>query len=396
VKLRLLSGVPIFVLGLGASPVRATLPDVVGYYQNVPVVSESSELVDATSGDLQRLRLSALPAVGGVRFEIAWEQLLAYRGSDEEGSAVLGLGDPSTGRGEWLDLQGTIAESDRWSWRHRLDRLSARLGLGGSAEVTVGRQTVSWATTLILTPADPFVPFDPADPFREFRAGVDAIRAQAFPGPLSDLDLVVRPADGPDGETITVLGRARTVWRTWELSGWTGALHDDPAAAGGAAGAVGDWAVRAEVALRDADDDLVVRGAVGLDRRFELADRDLYLVVEYQHDDFGAARASELDDIVRSDPFRRGEMQGLGRDEIAAQVTWEAHPLLAGSLLALGNPDDGSVLLAPGLEYSAADEITLQAGVFVGLGDDDPVGEKLPSEHGIVPTTFWVSAAAFF
>ncbi|HEU4536104.1 MAG TPA: hypothetical protein VFS00_18395, partial [Polyangiaceae bacterium] len=48
--------------------------------------------------------------------------------------------------------------------------------------------------------------------------------------------------------------------------------------------------------------------------------RDLYAVVELQHDGFGAADANEILAVLGSEPYRRGEMQALGRDELAAHA----------------------------------------------------------------------------
>ena len=141
------------------------------------------------------------PAFSDFSFGIAYEQLLTVR--------QLGLLDGILTNavprgGEWLDLQWTIKENRHFLWRHRFDRLNFGWTPTDATEITVGRQAMSWATTLFLTPGDPFIPFDPADPFREFRAGVDALRLRIYPGPLSELDFVARPTkngrrEGNDG-----------------------------------------------------------------------------------------------------------------------------------------------------------------------------------------------------
>ncbi len=392
----------------GASHSYAQLPSVRGYYLNVPLYSDSTPLADGGLGDLQRLRLMTSPTVGPVDLEIAYEHLLSY--SQRAVSAPVGaiLGGLTPGGGEYWDLQWTIEETDHWLWRHRFDRLNLNVAATDGLEVTFGRQTISWATTLFLTPADPFVPFDPADPFREYRAGVDALRIQVYPGPLSDLDFVVRPMKTPEGETITLLARGRTVWKAWEVSAWAGVLHNGPAGAVGAAGALGGNAVRAELSLREGDEDLALRGTVGIDRLYNLFSRDLYVVLEYQHDEFGASSADELLDVVLSEPFARGEMQVLGRDEVAGQAVYQAHPLLSASLLALWNVNDMSTLIVPSAVYSLSNEVTIQCGMYLGLGDEvsetaHPPGTVipleaagLPSEYGIAPTTVWLALTAFF
>jgi len=399
---------PYLVLAVALLEVPASyaqIPTVRGYYLNVPLWSDSTPLGVGGLGNLQRLRLMTTPRLGSVELEIAYEHLLSYseRVASQPAGAILGGLTP--GGGEYWSLQWTIEESDHWLWRHRFDRLYVKVAPDDALEVGFGRQTISWATTLFLTPADPFTPFDPADPFREYRAGVDALRIQVYPGPLSDLDFVVRPLEGPAGQTITLLTRGRSVWRSWEISVWAGVLHNGPAGALGFSGAVGTTALRGELSLRE-DDDLVLRGTLGIDRRYSLFDRDLYLVLEYQHDDFGASNASDLLNVVLSDPFARGEMQVLGQDELAGQASYQVHPLLSASLLTLWNLSDTSALLAPTAAYSISNETILQAGAYLGLGKDltEPPGPippaappaALPSEYGITPTTVWLSVTAFF
>ncbi len=384
---------------LRGGPLSAQIPTVRGYYLNVPLWSDSTALAAGGFGDFQRLRFMTAPELGALTFDLAYEHLLSY--SERATGALAGalLAGVAPGGGEWLDLDWTLKQTDHWLWRHRIDRLNARFKATDFLEITAGRQTISWATTLFLTPADPFAPFDPADPFREYRAGVDALRLQAYPGPLSELELVARMVDTPIGELLTVLGRGRTTWRGWEVSAWGGALHEDPALGLGATGGIGKVALRGEASFRvDENDDPTFRGTVGLDTRFTVRGRDLYVVVEYQRDGFGAGSARELGAALISEPFARGELQVLGRDVGAAQAAYQLHALAAVDLLILGNLGDPSVLLAPGVTYSASNEVTLRAGLFLGLGDDDfgAAPTTLPSEFGVVPAVLYLSGSAFF
>ncbi len=260
----------------------------------------------------------------------------------------------------------------------------------------LGRQTVSWATTLFLTPADPFSPFDPADPFREYRAGVNAARAQYFAGPFTELDVIVRPAETGEGRTMTALARARTTLKPWDISGWAGVLHDQPAAALAADGSVGAWELRAEATLRGEQGDAVFRGAAGVDRRSTVAGRDLYFVFEYQRDGFGAAEPGQVLSTVASAPYRRGELQVLGRDVIALQATYQLHPLLSTELLALWDLDDRSALVAPALALSASNEITLRCGLFLPTGNDSVQATGPRTEFGVAPLSGYLSVSLFF
>jgi hypothetical protein len=387
-------GAAVGLLSASAGLAQRAEPWWTGYYQNVPLWSDANELTAGGFSDFNRLRIAATPAFGDFSVEVAYEHVLTARENDATGIFVGSV----PGGGEWFDLQWTVSENEHLVWQHRFDRLKLGWAPTSSLQLDVGRQAVSWATTLFLTPADPFSPFDPADPFREFRAGVDAARVRVYPGPLSELDLVVRPTKTAVGEEMTALGRGLSTWKGWELSGWAGILYDDVAGAAGASGSLGGWAVRGEAVVRqNGDGDVVFRGSVGIDRLFSVAGRDLLTVVEYQRDGLGAAEAGDYSRVLESDPFRRGELQVLGRDEIAVQGSYRVHPLWSLAGLALWNVGDASALVSPSFSYSASDEATVTGGLFFGFGKEAPFGGgALPSEYGLVPLTAYLSASLFF
>lgn len=364
-----------------------------GYYLHALVGSESSPLAGSGAASVQRLRLMSRPVAGPVRFDLAWETTLTLRTRD----LALGRGfEGAEPAAPWLDLQGDLVDRRRVGWTHGLDRLSATVRPGERTRITLGRQSISWATTLYFTPADPFVPFDPADPFREYRAGVDAVRGVFFAGPFSEVDAVVRPATAAEGgDTWTALVRGQHLLRGWEVSAWVGLLHDAGAGALAASGAVGELGIRAEAGLRDSDDGTVFRGAAGLERLWMLRERDFRTILELQYDEFGAARASELLPTAASAPAARGELSVLGRSGLMASATWQAHPLTSVSLLSLVNLQDGSALISPGLTWSLADEISLRLGAFAGLGPGAR-GPELRSEHGATPLIGFAALTAFF
>jgi hypothetical protein len=364
-----------------------------GYYLHAFAAMESSPFSEAGVMDVQRLRLMTAPRWGPFTFDVAYEHTLTLRSDD----LALGRGfegmEPAA---PWLRLQGTLVDRRRVTWAHGLDRLSASARLGERTRLTLGRQTVSWATALYFTPTDPFVPFDPADPFREYRAGIDAVRAEVFLGPFTEVDAVLRPAEAVDGsETLTALVRGQTLLRGWQVSGWAGAIHEEPAVAAGATGTVGDTGFRLEGGLRREDGSTVVRGSVGADRLFRVRDRDLHAVVEYQHDGFGAGRAAELVPTALSASAARGELLVLGRDAVVTNATYDLRALTNVGLLALLNARDGSILLSPTVVHSLADEAALRVGGFAGLGPGAD-GATLRSEHGATPLVGFAAVSLFF
>lgn len=365
-----------------------------GYALDVAQANASAGPIRSAFADFARLRLMAEPALGPVKLDIAYEHTLVLRSRAEAGASFL-TGEAGASE-DWLDLGGRLAGSDHAQWRHRIDRLSATVSTD-RFQLRAGRQAVSWATTLFLTPADPFSPFDPADPYREYRAGIDAARLEYFAGPFTELDIVVRPARTAVGRTVTALARARTTISPWDVAAWAGALHDEPAGSLALAGSVGSWAVRAEsVVQRDAGR-AIFRGAAGVDGRIPIAGHDLYLVAEYQRDGFGAPGKGDIAQVITTDAFRRGEMQVTARDALAAQASFNVHPLVSVELLALHDVGDGSTLFSPAVTASVSDEATLRLGLFQGLGEPGYDIEGIPrTEFGALPAYAYLSLSVFF
>lgn len=372
-----------------------------GSYLNVWTRVGNSVLSPASGSGFHRFRVMWTGDAGPAALDFAYEHTLSLREPGVLGAQFFTAAAGTASGGDWLELGGDLKTVDGIEWRHRFDRLSARFNLGDNADLVVGRQPVSWATTLFLTPSDPFSPFDPADPFREYRVGVDAARLRYYRGAFTQFEVVARPARvGLDGaRTLTLLGRATTNRGGWDLGVWGGLVHDTFGAAASLSGSVGLWALRTEAAVRDFDDRLVVRGTVGLDRTFPIAGRDLYVVIEYQRDEAGAESPDDLVAAATSRVFAQGEMQVLGRDTGALQLSWQLHPLVSASTLFLGSLRDASFMFGPGLSYSVTQGASFRIGAFTGVGEDATLDSGIPrfgSEYGSIPRFVYTSLNFFF
>ncbi len=372
---------------------------VTGYYQNVLFGVERRAPVSGGVSDAQRARVMLDLKRGPLGMSLAYEQRFTWQSSREGLAAGLfpGLSDATSGHdGDWMRLDGTLHESARVSWRQRVDRAALSFA-SGPVTATVGRQVISWATTLFLTPADPFRPFDPADPFREYRTGVDAVRVQWFAGPFSVVDVVVRGASYGSEHTLTALARGKTSVRGWELSAWGGTMNDEAAGAIGVTRTIVGSALRMEAAVRqDTSHNAVLRAAIGIDRRVTLWGRDLYGVIEYQHDAFGAGRASRLVSVALSPAAVHQELQVYGRDEAATQLSYQVHPLVSTELLSLVNLRDGSTLLSPAIAASLSANVALRVGAFLGAGRSSRLVIAPRSEYGSLPATGYAALSLFF
>ena len=390
----------LFAVPLAAFPVSdsaaAQQPGLSGYYLNVGTHVAESLLESAGTSDFQRLRVMWNAAPGPLRLDAAYEHTLTLRQAGNSVGAGLFTATGTETGGDWLPLDGEIASGERMLWRHRVDRLSVQVDVGANADLTVGRQPVSWATTLFLTPADPFSPFDPADPFREYRAGVDAARLRVYRGAFTQFEVVARIGAR---ESVTVLGRVSSNVGGWDLGTWGGVVHDTPGAAAFLSGSVGLWALRAEAAVREDGSSAVLRGAVGVDRTFAAAGRDLYLVVEVQRDGLGATSPAGLLVAAASRVFSQGEMQVLGREVGAVQLSYALHPLVSASALVLGNLRDGSFVASPGVSWSVSESVAVRVGAYFGVGEGvavDGTDVRLGSEFGGLPRVVFGSVNWFF
>jgi hypothetical protein len=365
-----------------------------GYALEVAGATRSSAFGAGGVFDVARLRLEAAPRHGRFSVDLAYEQTLTYAGHPGAGVIALGGG---AALGDWLPLDWTGYHGAHTDWHHRFDRLS--LGItAGAVAVTVGRQPISWATTLLLTPDDPFAPFSPEDPFREYRIGVDAARVQWYTGAFAELELVIRPAIFGTDTTWSALARGKATVAGWDLSLWGGRLYNRPAVSAGVTRTLGGWGLRGSLAVRrPGGDSSVVRGAVGVDRRVSMAGKDLYVALEYQHDGFGAASRSALPAVALSVPAQRGELQVLGQDVAAVNTTFQWHPLVSLELLLLGDLRDGSAIAAPAVSWAAASNLTLRGGVYLAAGRRArPARSGIGSEFGELPATGYLSASLFF
>jgi hypothetical protein len=378
-----------------ASPITAQGQlEVRGYALGVGSYAGDSDLVDAGATWFGRGRVMLNWDPGALTFEAAYEHVL-QRQPAEGGFGITTPGGSRVST-DWLPLDWDLHESGRSSWRHRFDRLALRW-TRGPLEVGVGRQTISWATTLLLTPADPFAPFDPSDPFRAYRGGVDALRVRASTGPFSEIEAVVRAAETPAGTTVTALARVATSRGTWAFGGWGGMLHDEAAGALFTTGAIGATSIRSELSVRrDAGGGAVLRGSAGLDRFFQPAGRDLFAILEVQYDGYGAASADRLLGVVQSQAYGRGDLQVLGQWTLAAQASWQVHPLIAVDALALTNLLDPSVLVAPGVSWSTTESASTRLGLFLGGGAGSSGPFSPGSEYGSVPAIGYLSGSIFF
>ena len=144
----------------------------------------------ATAESLFRLRLEPEVRIGTKAvFTLAYEQRLRLT-SGTTGIAAIAILPPqaATPYRIWA-LDWDVAESSGATWRHEIDRASVQLSMKRS-DITIGRQALGWGRGVMFSAVDFFAPFSPLEADREWRRGLDAIRADVKLTDRSSFDVV--------------------------------------------------------------------------------------------------------------------------------------------------------------------------------------------------------------
>ena len=300
----------------------------------------------------------------------------------------------------FFQLQHTFESGNDASMTLEADRLNVRWD-PRPLRLVAGRQAITWGVNYFWPVLDLFAPFAPERIDREYKPGVDAVRATVALGTLSNVDVVAAalgssiPRDGAIGALARInVGPA-------DVGVMLGRFHGDTVAGGFVTANVLGTGLRAEVAFTDsgdpADADLgrsqFWRAGIGVDRQLTAT---VSLVAELAWNGFGTTRVADYPRFARADRVRRGEVNALGRPYTGASLSWQAHPLLAlvGTLLV--NLGDGSALLLPHGEWSLSDSVSVVFGGAFGAGAGVRDDGRPGSEFGVAGQSIYGAIKLYF
>lgn len=317
-------------------------------------------------------------------------QLGAVSASDRTLTGGAGLGTtvpvPAVrARRRLVDFDPLLVERGGLSLVHDLDLLAVKVKLPW-ADVTAGRQVLSWGSGRLWNPTDLLSPFAPTDIDREVRRGVDAVRVSVPLTQTAQLDALWLPL--PDLAEHGGVVRAQVNAAGFDIAPSAAKYVRDLVFGLDVSGDVGPVGVHAEAAYTYAldDDERFVRAVAGA----ELRPKDrLVLVGEYHYNGWGAPRASDYLAVARTERVARGEVFGAGRHYAGIVASYLHSELLTFQTLAIANLQDPSVLLVPAVEYWAEQKVLVRAGAYLPLGRgadvDAAIGLALHSEYGAAP-----------
>ena len=313
-------------------------------------------------------------------------------------------------RRRFLDLESEILDEDAIRARHGLDRLWMRWEPDRRAQMTVGRQAVSWGTGLVWSPTDIFSAFAPTEIDREEKLGVDVVRLMLQPYSDVSVDLVAEPLDRDEhghatAQDSTYAARIGTHAGEYDLHLCGGSVQSDAVLGGDFSGYLGDAGFRGEALytwVDESDQRDYFRGLLGADYAFAVP-WNPYVAVEYFHnglgecneDDYAARRMESSVQRV----FERGIAYNIGRDYLAGTLRVQPSALLTMQATTLVNLHDGSVREFATLTWSVTEDFDVMLGVDVGLGGEGEFTHLRDAATGLdlgVPDLYFLYAKYYF
>ena len=334
-------------------------------------------------------------AGAGTRWELdVHNRLQARVSSAATGDQVVGFG-VSAVPDRLVDLETELMDEPGLRVWHDLDRLSLTV-YTDVADVTIGRQAITWGTSSIFPVADLWARFSPFELDTEEKPGIDAVRILAYPAGI-ELDAVV--ADRGRAEDLSAGVRGTYGLSSADLWLGAGKLWRELMAMGGVTVLLDESRLRAEAVVPwdlDARALQEPRVTLGID----WIRGTMSLTGEYHYNGIGADHDTYLT-ALRDPRFQRGETYYLGRHYLGGLATWspDRENRLNLALNLLTNLDDPSLALTPALSYDLGQATRFAIGGLISFGDAPsftPLPPTFPTEFGAYGTLGYTQLSIYF
>jgi hypothetical protein len=283
---------------------------------------------------------------------------------DPSGSTV-GFG-VSVIPGRRWELSSTWVDQERHRLWHDIDRLSLTF-YTDLADVTVGRQAITWGISNVFPVSDLWAQFSPFELDTEEKPGVDAVRILSYPTGNLEMDAVI--ADRGSSRNLSA-GLRLSLSLPWaDLYAGGGKIWREAMGLLGIAAPVGVYKFRAEGVLPydlDSEGFKLPRATLGIDRLGGTTS----LSVEYNFNGIGATDAEAYSRVLQDPRFAQGQTYFLGRHNLGGAAVWTpGNDRLSLSLTGLLNLQDPSSALVPNLTYDLGQSVRISLGALASFGD---------------------------
>ena len=297
-----------------------------------------------------------------------------------------------------VDLRSVLVDEPGVLVEHDVDRLALSF-FTPVADVTVGRQAVTWGNSSLFTVADLWTQFSPFELDTSQKRGVDALRVLGYPADGLEVEAIV--VDRGDLENLS--GGARAAWTLDRGDYYLGAGRNYDTVWGlmGFAVDLDDFRGHSEIALPYSEDRHQLdapRLTVGID----YFSTRVTALLEYHFNGPGVVDPAQYLTALSSDAVARGERYFVGKHYVGATVAYLPWAdLVTLSLTGIANVTDPSLLVSPALMYAISQNVTASLGAYVGVGEEpafdltSPTPVTIGSEFGLYPNVIFLQLAGF-
>lgn len=282
-----------------------------------------------------------------------------------------------------------------------LDRAQLAIRVG-RLDLYVGRQAIAWGSARVVNPTDIFIPFSYGTLDTEDRVGVDAVRARLAIGFMSELDVGLVGGGDFKAKNSAAYVRYKTYVARTDIAALVAGFREHLMAGVDLTRAIGEaggwleaayvWPYRLQPDT-DRRPDGYWRASVGAD--YSLGP-NTYGFVEYHYNQPGASNAAEYASLAANPAYVDGAVYLLGEHYVTPGIQHQLTALVTATSEVLFNASDGSAYFLISLEYSLAENVYLAGGGYVGLGKGPEAFDRLKSEFGAYPDTFYSAFRYYF
>ena len=281
-----------------------------------------------------------------------------------------------------------------------LDRLNYQYSTQ-KADLTLGRQVISFGSARFINPTDIFIPFNIQTLNQEYRVGIDALRYQASLGDFSIIDTGVIIGEDANSENNAAFLRAKKSSLGNDIEGMYIQLKDIKILGGGIETSIGDYGFWFETAFADlqgsiADD--YIRTSFGSDYAIN---ESIIISLEYHYNGAGSKNTDDYTSLLNTIPYEKLGVYLLGEQYLIPALSWTATPLVTVNTSGFFNLSDQSVFLNISSEISWSDNLYSDFGMYLSYGDNltyQPTSQVISfgSEFGSYPLSLYASLKYYF
>ena len=284
-----------------------------------------------------------------------------------------------------------------------VDRINVSL-YSDYAEITLGRQAVSLATTFYFTPNDFFYPFSAQNFYRIYKSGVDAARVETKLGNLTQLTLLAvlgykvdsesnnRNSTAMDNDQNSYLVRILSVLTNFEIAVLAGKVFGQNMLGMSLQGELFNW-----IGIRAEGHQSVLSDRLGWNPLFTIEFDHRYAnslnpKIAWFHNGIGTDKPSEYLKVLQESTTI---LPYPGKSYLAIGTSYEFSPLLSGDIVAIVNLGDNSWQVSANGIYSVNNETEISLLVSIPFGTESN-GLDVKSEFGLYPATAGFELRSYF